>query len=318
MFIKKSLEYFEFLLSGLVLVTFIVLAQIYHTQFQWRSSLIGFTLLIILFIALTSFIRKTLLKTRKGAAHEFFGLRDWLPLLAIIITYENLREFTGVINPNPMDALLYRWDLIIFGVEPTLWIQQFTHPIITDILALFYASYFTLPLILTLHLYWRGQITEFREMALGVGLCLYIGFICYIVFPAGPPRFYFADPVWQQFAPLTGQWGFFEFFHRVSDSHNPVRHYASFPSLHVGLATISFLYTCKFKKILKGRWIWSAVYMVFLVCIATSTIYLRHHWIPDLIAGIILASSSILLAAKIKSYCMQHGSHVRVSEKLVI
>ena len=53
-------------------------------------------------------------------------LRDWLPLIYLVMVYETLRDYTGTIRPDYIDAALLRWDLALFGVEPTVWIGRWT------------------------------------------------------------------------------------------------------------------------------------------------------------------------------------------------
>lgn len=299
MTLRKLHENIQLVLSGLVLLSFLVLSLIYKSQFQWRSSLIIFTAAILLFICIATYVKKGLLFKKKGVnplPTLAQPIKDWLPLLVIIIIYENLREFTGVINPKPIDSYLHHIDLLIFGMEPVLWAQQYVTPLLTDVFSLFYASYFLLPLILAFHLYWKNEKENFREFSLSIGLCLYIGFILYIVFPAGPPRFYFDTAFWSSYPQLEGKWGIYELFHMLSDGHNPVVHYASFPSLHVGLAVVSLVYSIRFRSVCRGKIAWPLLFSFFTLGIILSTLYLRHHWFPDILAGIALAVTVVTLA----------------------
>lgn len=303
MVIKKCLENVELLLSVIVVLSFLGLAQIYDAPFEWRSNLLFFTLFIVVLIITANLIRQRLKKFNGTDQTILTPIKDWCPLLAIIISYMNLRGFTGVINPNPIDQWLYELDLAWFGVEPTLWIQHYSHPILTDLMALFYAAYFLMPLLLVLHLYWIRKIILFREMSLGLGFCFYMAFWMYILFPAGPPRFYFDATVWDSLPALESRWGIFRFIHDMSDSNNPNPYYSSFPSLHVGLAIISTFYCFRFKEALKLRSLWMSSYITVAIGIIISTVYLRHHWIPDIFAGALLGITSALIAARVKSLC---------------
>ncbi len=212
-------------------------------------------------------------------------IRDWLPIILLILVYENLRLLTGRIRPDNIDAYLYSADVALFGVEPTIWAQQFVNPWLTDYFAFSYTLYFFFPLILATTLYVRKKREDFRELMLGVVLLMYVGFLLYITFPAGPPRFTIAhlyDP-----PRLHGIFGLFETTQGAYDSLNPVLVHSSFPSLHCALSFIALLYAWRFRKAVGG----SLMFWIFLPLIVSlwlATIYLRHHWIVDCFAGFAL------------------------------
>ncbi|MCB0308291.1 MAG: phosphatase PAP2 family protein [Bdellovibrionales bacterium] len=220
-------------------------------------------------------------------------LRDWLPLIYLVGVYETLREYTGIIRPTSIDATLYQWDLWIFGFEPVIWIQKFIHPFWTDYFAFMYMLYFFMPMFVAGFLYAKGQRAEFRELALSCVLCMYTGYFLYLIFPAGPPRFFEGltfDP-----QVLKGLFGFYDFTQNAMDSSEHVMHHSSFPSLHTALSFLSVLHAYRYghfwnKKVLLCINGWIAV------SIWIATIYLRHHWFVDLIAGWILGWTAFVSA----------------------
>jgi len=218
---------------------------------------------------------------RRAAVREALVIaRDWVPLILLILVYENLRGLTGKIRPDDIDHALWAADVAIFGVEPTLWIQRFINPWLTDYFAFAYMLYFILPLALATALYVKGKRDDFRELTLGVLLVQYVGFLLYITFPAGPPRFLITtyDP-----PRLTGALGLFELTHGAYDRLNQVKHHSSFPSLHCALSLTALLFAWRFRKVLGVRWFWAI--LPFTVSLWISVVYLRHHWIVDAFAG---------------------------------
>jgi membrane-associated phospholipid phosphatase len=112
-------------------------------------------------------------------------------------------------------------------------------------------------------------------------LVQYIGFILYITFPAGPPRFLITtyDP-----PRLTGALGLFELTHGAYDRLNQVKHHSSFPSLHCALSLTALLFSWRFRKSLGSpAWFWAI--LPATVSLWISVVYLRHHWIVDAFAG---------------------------------
>jgi membrane-associated phospholipid phosphatase len=215
-------------------------------------------------------------------------VRDWLPVILLIFVYQNLRAFTGLIRTDSIDLQLWALDVKLFGVEPVLVAQRFANPWLTDWFAFTYTLYFIIPLTLATTLYVRGHREDFRELMLGVVAVMYAGFLMFIIFPAGPPRF--CPELMPLFDPpkLAGRFGFFEATTGGWDRLNPIKVHASFPSLHCALSATALCYTWRFRRAVGGRTMF-LVFLPLVVSLWISTIYLRHHWIVDSFAGIGLA-----------------------------
>lgn len=211
--------------------------------------------------------------------------RDWVPFTLLIVVYENLRSYTGLIRPESIDTPLAMFDQWLWGVQPTVWAQQFANPILTDVLIVSYASLFPLPLALLLGLYVSDRRDCFRELATAVILCILCGFILYLTFPAGPPRFYLTD---YEPARLPSFTGLYDWTDRTLDYANQMIVHSSFPSLHAALSFIALRYAFR-RDFWPVAWRWlGPLYVVLTLTLWISTIYLRHHWTPDLAAGLVL------------------------------
>src|SRR5262249_24036599 len=62
--------------------------------------------------------------------------RDWAPFIGLIIVYEHLYMYTGLIRKDRLDGLMMKWDVAIFGVEPALWAGRFAIPALTNFFAI--------------------------------------------------------------------------------------------------------------------------------------------------------------------------------------
>jgi len=73
----------------------------------------------------------------------------------------------------------------------------------------------------------------------------------------------------------------------------------AFPSLHVGISTVALIYAYKYRKISKlNKVIWY-LYIPLVTSLWFSTVYLRHHWVVDIIAGWLVAIGSYFLAERL-------------------
>jgi membrane-associated phospholipid phosphatase len=137
----------------------------------------------------------------------------------------------------------------------------------------------------------RGRRDDFREMALAVMLQMWIAFFIFICLPAGPPR-YFAplhDGAFR--TPLPSFFGINDALQAKWDTYSPLLVRASFPSLHCAYATLTLVYAWRFGDAVfpRVRRLFFYLVLPLELSLYVSTVYLRHHWIPDIGAGIALA-----------------------------
>lgn len=255
-------------------------------------------LLLVLMCMIGIFLfRRILLNRKKAAATELKTIfRDWLPLSCVLIVFSNLPQYTGYIQPTVLDDLLAEMELQIWSVQPTIWIEQFTHPILVDLMSISYSFHFPLSLGLAFGLYIFNHRVCFREFATAFIFCNILGFTLYLMFPTGPPRI-FLDGLYQN-ASLPSFTGIYGWTQALWDTNHPIPRLSSFPSLHVAYSTLTLIFVTK-----KSHWPahvrrW-AVPLVGTMAgsVWLSTIYLRHHWTPDIAAGWALAGVSVIVGS---------------------
>jgi hypothetical protein len=226
-------------------------------------------------------------------------IRDWAPFTLIMWAFESMETYTGVIRKTGIDATLYRLDLRLFGVEPTVWAGRLCHPLLTDWMSFAYGLYFILPMVVASALSLRGRRADLRELSTAVIVQMGIGFLLFLVFPAGPPRFYPPLSSGGFHPPHLHSWtGLYEVQQSAFDTADPLLVRSAFPSLHCSLAVLTLFYSWRFGDALFPRrprlYFWICLPLV--VSLWLSTVYLRHHWVPDIAAGLLLGLASSRLA----------------------
>lgn len=209
-------------------------------------------------------------------------LRDWVPFLLIVFIYENMHDVAGQVMGFDFAAKLNEWDIAIFGVEPTIWAQNIFSPLLTDIMAVSYGMYFALPLFIMFLLSLWGRRNEFRHMSMCLTLCFLMGFLGYVFLPASPPRYF----IEQLYTDPTKLYGLF-IFNKLQGAWDglSVISGGAFPSLHVGISSVALIYAYRFRNLNRTcELIWYA-YIPLVTCLWFSTVYLRHHWVIDIVAG---------------------------------
>jgi len=297
----------NFSLGLLFIATLLGLVAAYGASIRWKegpiviSSAVALTLTVI---AVATRARR-LLGGDPGARAELAAtirrvLYDWGPLILVVWMFESLETYTGVVRKTAIDDQLYKIDVWLFGVEPTVWAGKLYHPLLTDWMSFSYAAYFIMPVILGIALFARGRSDDFREMVGGVIVQFGVGFIVCLILPAGPPRHYapFLQGVFNP-AHLTSLTGLYELQQGAFDTADPVMVRSAFPSLHCSMALLTMIYAWRFGDAVspRHRRIFASIISFVVVSLWLSTIYLRHHWVPDIAAGFVLGGIAYAVAS---------------------
>jgi membrane-associated phospholipid phosphatase len=226
-------------------------------------------------------------------ARARFFLLDFAPFLLLVPTYEMVRMIgmaLSVVNLHVTDII--GWErALFFGAIPSYLLQNAlgsqTYTWLIDIVMNgFYMTHFFSVLILGIIL-WRYRRSEYWPFLLGFCVLTYAAFLTYIVFPAAPP--WWAS----QNGYLTGQ--------AVNLSHSLLSPeyitatgdpLAAMPSLHAAYPFYLSLY-CLF---LWGRKVLPVLILPAMVAIASM--YLGHHYVIDILAGLVYATVAFLLTVR--------------------
>jgi membrane-associated phospholipid phosphatase len=221
------------------------------------------------------------------------GLRETLPFLTCILIYTNLHDTIGFVNRHDVHYYLAALDRAIFGVVPCVWAERLITPARTELMTFFYAGFLWIapstPLLLLLQRRWP----EFRQATLGIVLCFYLGYFLYVLFPAAPPRLAL---VYEFTRTVQGYPHLLSNLSARAFELLPVDSRAAFPSLHAAVSLLSLVYAWRYLR----PWFWMA--LPFAIGLWISTIYLRHHYVVDLLAGFLLAPLAAALAPRLDAW----------------
>jgi membrane-associated phospholipid phosphatase len=198
--------------------------------------------------------------------------------------YMNMGPALGRAGACPWDAELLWLDRLLTGTTPSVVLQPLVHPLLTDALSLCYGlfiPYFGTSLIW----YFFGELPVARRFFAGLIGLYSVGFLGYLLVPAGGPYLAFPDLF---SLPLTGGWPTEANATLVAIGGNKVD---VFPSLHCAASAFVLAFDRRHSR---GR------FRVFLVPVAGlwfSTLYLRFHYLVDLVAGFALAALALGVVA---------------------
>jgi membrane-associated phospholipid phosphatase len=221
------------------------------------------------------------------------GLRETLPLFACFLIYTNLHDTIGFVNPHDVHHALVAFDAAVFGVQPCVWAERFITPALTELMQFLYLNFFWIAPSTSLVLLLRKRWPEFRATTTGVIACFFLGYLLYVLFPAAPPRLVLAAEFTRN---LRGYSVGFSSLSAEAFSLLPTDSRAAFPSLHTAASTVALVYAWRYLRP------WFFVLLPFVVGLWTSTIYLRHHYFVDLVAGWALAPVAVLVAPRVDAW----------------
>jgi membrane-associated phospholipid phosphatase len=205
-------------------------------------------------------------------------IRDWyVPALLIVIYLEN-RRLIPLINPHDMDEFIISIDRFLFmGHDPTILLEKLTHPLLSEILQIAYASFYFLPFTLCLILYLKRSKLEFHINASTILLGFYLSYIGYYFTPVIGPRFTLEH---LQNFPLAGVL-FFDFVRTmIVQAEGMMRDCC--PSGHAMISLLTVLLAWRYARS------FFPVACIWAFLITFSTVYLRYHYVTDLIVGMVL------------------------------
>ena len=220
-------------------------------------------------------------------------LREVLPFVACILIYTNLHDTIGFVNRHDVHHYLDALDREIFGLQPAVWAERFITPARTEVMQFLYMNFFWIAPSTALVLLARRRWAEFRTVTLGVLLCFFMGYALYVLFPAAPPRLVL---VYDFTRSLSGNPSLFSSLSARAFELLPVDSRAAFPSLHAAVSLVALVHAWRYLRP------WFYVLLPFVLGLWASTIYLRHHYTVDLLAGWTLAPAAIVLAPRLDAW----------------
>ncbi len=215
--------------------------------------------------------------------------RDAMPFVFCANIYANLHDLIRFYHAPDVTIALYRWDLLLFRSEPTVWAERFIRPFWTDAFTVCYWLFYVLGPLLGLFLYLKGDRRAFRYTMVSVVLCLYMGYIGYVAWPASAPRLFMpgAYSVPLHGSPILD-------YTRDAMVAVPLTAHGAFPSLHCAVALLALLLSWRYL-----RWFFW-VQLPFATGLVVGTVYLRHHWVVDILAGFVLTFVSYWAGPRIE------------------
>jgi hypothetical protein len=219
------------------------------------------------------------------------------------ISYFELRELLPLVNSASLDPQLSYIDAHVLHFEPSLFMDRFVNSTTTEWFAFFYFGYFALLAVHVLPMvFFSRRVRLTAEFALGMITVYAVAHTVYMLVPGyGPVRF-LADRY--QHALPSGFW-----FDAVLNAVNSGGAQKDiFPSLHTAGPVFLSLFSFRHRDKLPFKYSWPFV-AFFSGNIVIATMFLRWHYLIDVLAGITLSSSAFLLSGVLSRRELDYREH---------
>ena len=221
------------------------------------------------------------LRTKPGRVQTM--ARGISGIVMIAIAFTLLGRIIPSLNPRTYELDLTWIDIAIFGMNPQEWVESIYNPLLTEFLQIAYTSYYFLPIVLFLVLWRRGRYNRAEEVLTAVLLGFWTSYLGYILVPAiSPDRWAAETPgmiaYTKELEGLLLAGPIHDTLHALEGKHHDC-----FPSGHTEMALIVLVYAWRWAR----RTFW--VLLPFGAGLIAATVYLRYHYVVDLVAGALLA-----------------------------
>ena len=242
-------------------------------------------LVVILLLAVCFELRRA----RHGHPRlAFREIRKWSSLLVMICCYPLVPLILARTGTPDRDGLLSAMDRsLFFGKNPLILLEPLISKVLSEWMAFCYTAYGFLFLIVLGLLYLREDSAAFRKVAFAITLALALGYVGYTLVPARGPCFT------QAFNVDVSLYYMKAIKAALMDQTRIDRD--CFPSLHTGISIILGWGCWKHARPL----FWG--FLPILITIPFACVYLRYHYVVDVIAGALLAISVVRVTARLTS-----------------
>lgn len=260
----------------LVLFGFLLTTHDYNPYTDRLYALYG---IILIFIFALAYFRSKNHSTKYNLFYLF------ATVMVFIILYESISGLLPVyVGELRYDAWIDNLDKHIFGISPTVWMQRIIHPVLTEILYILYFVYFLMPVVLIIVLFRNKEFKELEISLFALFICYYGAYITYFFVPVEGPRYFL---IHEHTIPLDGLLlaaPLRDFINMCEPSTLDC-----FPSLHSAILIVVTLLAARYYKRLYN------LYFALSIVIIFSLVYLRYHYILDILVGAIWAVISVYL-----------------------
>jgi hypothetical protein len=269
---------------------------------EWQRATLDMVLLLVAVLCTIFLARGGLL----GSGRLAGLLYRFVLVGAVETSYFFMRRMLPIANPRTLDAELYALDLRWFGFEPAVAMQAWIGPVSAEWFAFFYYGYFYLTFAHVVSLvFFARRPQPLNEFGLGLVVIFCVGHLLYMVVPGYGPGV--AMP--ELFTVPLPDTPWMQVMSRVVATGGAQKDI--FPSIHSAVPTFLTLWSFRHRWTVPYRYTWPVV-ALFSVNIVLATMYLRWHYLIDVVAGVSLGALALGIAVPVTRLELERRARLRL------
>ncbi len=227
-------------------------------------------------------------------------LANFYPIAFIPILYESLGPLISAARSRSYDSVLIAADRAVFGTDPTVWLQRFIRPFLTDFFFVSYVTYYFIAIALGA-LIWRRKESVPRRFIFTLSLSYVLSYAGYFAVPALGPRIALASAHTVPLETTAVSRAIATTLDKLEKTKFDV-----FPSGHTMVAVVVLIVA--FQRARDAFW-W---FLPVAACLIVSTVYCRYHYVVDVAAGTLLAAVTVPLGDRLYDRWMKWDSRFQI------
>lgn len=251
---------------------------------------------VIIVYAVSVYEKKDDFAKRKPGAARLF--RFFYPILMVAFCFKQIYFLMVYSSPVLYDSYLVNFDRALFGGDPTNISNYFNHPLFTEFIQIIYSIFYLMPIIFAMELYLWHRYEELKYAMFVIFVGFYLSFLGYLLLPAIGPRFTIhtfssidTELPGLFFAKLLRQ--FIDFGESIPAGVTNPEKFAqrdAFPSGH----TIMIVLIAYLSRKMRSNTFY--FYLPYACLMIFSTVYLRYHYVADILGAIPFILATIFIA----------------------
>jgi len=292
--VLRSLRPVDVLIAVFLVILTILVFSFSRTIPYWEflsgiNCLAGAVIIVIAYFSATT--RSRILR----------WIHDWYPVPSIFLLFKEVHVIIQLSARLDWDPLLINGDRAIFGTDPTVWLASYSTPILTEVLQIAYVSYYFIMLTVGIELYLQREQNKFSFTFFTIVLGFFLSYLGYLAFPAVGPRFTLHH-FEQLNSDLPGVWcteSLRNFINAGESIPSDAVHAVllaqrdAFPSGHTEMTLLSMYLAYRYT--LRSRFLLTVLGILLII----STVYLRYHYVVDVLGGIVFMLLTVFAAPRL-------------------
>lgn len=258
---------------------------------HWIESMRNLCIDLFTFVAIVIFVRGEIFKPEGFWSGLAYRIGIFTPAF---MSYFQLRWILPAVTQRSLDANIYAFDMKVFHYEPSVAWDKYVNPTTVEWFAFFYALYFAIAFVHIVPWLVFGRDSRlFRAFAAGVLVTFLVAHVTYLLVPGFGPYHHLT---FQNELSGGTAWRWVLHEVQVDGALKDI-----FPSLHTAAPSYFLFFSIKHRKVKPFKYTWPL--MAFVVSqIVIATMFLRWHYLVDIVAGLLLALFAVVIGSKLAAW----------------